>query len=484
MTPARNVKKWQGSFGSQFIMKKKIIILGAGISGLSTAWKLAKSGAAVEVIEKTARVGGLSASVKKNGYIFDYGIHGLFPSEKGNEEIVKEIRRINGIDWIEVDKKTSLFLFNNYLKYPLGVKDIFLALDPLTSLCAFIDFLKARIKKRLNFRAENDSSFEGWIINRFGKVLFNIYFGPYAYKVWGVLPNNLYSKSLVRRVTTVNVWDIILKALKIDFAKNKHYPQQPSKFYYVSDGTDVLMEKLAREITENNGKIYLESSLKNISLERGKVKSVLIEHNNEQKTLEADYLISTIPLAELVLAISPSLEPKILNFSRSLKNRCLIFLCLMVSKSNVTSHQWIYFSEARFLFNRLNNFTNISKTFSPQNKSSINLEIACFVDDEIFKMTDDKIFETCLNQLKPLNLFRRDDVEDYLLLRVPFAYPVWELDTEDKLKSIYDKLKEIENLYLIGRQGNFIYINMDECVKLGFALSEEILNDQKESGGQ
>ncbi len=54
-------------------MSKEIIIIGAGLGGLSAAIRLAKSGFSVTVLEKNETVGGKVNFVEANGYKFDTG---------------------------------------------------------------------------------------------------------------------------------------------------------------------------------------------------------------------------------------------------------------------------------------------------------------------------------------------------------------------------------------------------------------------------
>ena len=55
--------------------KKKALILGAGPTGLITAWKLLEAGWDVTIIEKNSIVGGLCRSWKSNGFVIDTGPH-------------------------------------------------------------------------------------------------------------------------------------------------------------------------------------------------------------------------------------------------------------------------------------------------------------------------------------------------------------------------------------------------------------------------
>ena len=66
---------------------KKAIIIGGGITGLSTAWKLSENGCKVNVIERDNSIGGLAKSIKIENYLFDIGPHSFFSED---EEIFKK----------------------------------------------------------------------------------------------------------------------------------------------------------------------------------------------------------------------------------------------------------------------------------------------------------------------------------------------------------------------------------------------------------
>ena len=61
---------------------KKIIIIGAGITGLVTAYELLKQGHKVVIAEKEADVGGLARSFKYNNMVFDIGPHRFFSNKE------------------------------------------------------------------------------------------------------------------------------------------------------------------------------------------------------------------------------------------------------------------------------------------------------------------------------------------------------------------------------------------------------------------
>lgn len=58
-------------------MKKKVIVVGAGISGLTASAYLSQAGHEVTLLEKSDSLGGLIGSFERNGFVFDNGIRGV-----------------------------------------------------------------------------------------------------------------------------------------------------------------------------------------------------------------------------------------------------------------------------------------------------------------------------------------------------------------------------------------------------------------------
>jgi phytoene dehydrogenase-like protein len=60
------------------ITDSDVIVVGAGVAGLSAATYLARAGRTVTVLEQAAGIGGRAASRTFDGYTFNHGIHALF----------------------------------------------------------------------------------------------------------------------------------------------------------------------------------------------------------------------------------------------------------------------------------------------------------------------------------------------------------------------------------------------------------------------
>lgn len=88
---------------------KKVIIIGAGIAGMTTGVILQKAGYQTEIFEKNAVVGGQCTGWKREGYVIDNCIHWLTGTKEGSalHELWKEIGALG--DDVEVYQKEMFF---------------------------------------------------------------------------------------------------------------------------------------------------------------------------------------------------------------------------------------------------------------------------------------------------------------------------------------------------------------------------------------
>jgi protoporphyrinogen oxidase len=456
---------------------KKVIIIGAGLAGLGAAWDLSERGVHPLVIEQMPFVGGMAGSIARDGYIFDFGIHGLFASQKGNEAVVKRVRGLLGDELFQVQKKTSIFFNGRYVNYPLRFRDMFRALDWHQMIACFLDFSVTRIRRRLGHKIDEES-FEGWIKSHFGGALYDIYFGPYAEKVWGVSCARLSSAQLLRRVTTVSLWDIVKKAARrlvgLSAERKAEYSQQPQAFLYGRRGAGVMAERIRDVVERNGGRFLLEHRVEGIDLTPdNRVASVRVrDKSGTERVLECDYLISSMSLPRLVRSLNPPPPKETLLASDELRYRALLFINILLRRPRVYDAQWVYYSDGRTIFNRVNEYPNLgSKHFAPEGRTSLSIEVTCFEGDDTWNRSPEELFERCMNDLKSLNLVRDEDVEGYFVTKLPNVYPLFEIDTERHLAMVMEYLSGIRNFRTVGRQGRFIYMNMDEVLLDGIEAS-------------
>jgi len=447
----------------------KVVILGAGITGLSTAMRLAElSDFEVLVIEREPTVGGICRTFKEGEFSFDYGPHKIYSQ---NERIISGIKNLCGEELLTLPRKSRIRLMGGYFNYPLEVKDLLLTISPLKSMRFGFSYFYSKAKARI--KPCSDDSYEGWVVNRFGRAIYETVFGPYAQKIWGIDPAKTSSDLAKHRISIPDLKEVLLGFI---FPGRKKQPSlYASQFLYPQRGIQYLSDAL-KERTESLGrKIILSTEPVRIKVKDSAVGSVVYKQNEREVEMECSHLVSTIPITELFPLFEPSPPSEVFSCVDALSFRSLILLYLILGKERVSSDCWLYFPEKDFIFNRVFEQKNFSSVMAPPGKTGLCVEISCDVGNELWNATDDEIFERTIGDLEKTELIRREEVTSYFTKRIRYAYPKYTLDYRKYLLPLLEYLQGFENLIPNGRQGLFRYNNMDHSIEMGFLAADHII---------
>lgn len=216
-------------------MRENVVILGAGIAGLSAGYRLSEASIPVSIVEKEHIIGGMSSCFEYKDYKLDYGPHKIFTRM---DDIMEEIRNLIGKDLLTVPKKSRIRLSGKYYDFPVSVKDLLTGM-PFTGLSCGMGYLMAAMKARII--KSRDDSYEEYIINRFGRGTFNLVFKPYAEKIWGH-PSELSASLAKSRVAMPSMAEMVIRMLSGNLNKP---PISADVFFYPKNGVLELSEKLA-----------------------------------------------------------------------------------------------------------------------------------------------------------------------------------------------------------------------------------------------
>ena len=111
---------------------------------------------------------------------------------------------------------------------------------------------------------------------------------------------------------------------------------------------------------------------------------------------------------------------------------------------------------------------------APPGCTSLVTERFCFRGDETWNAGDDALVENTVQHLERLGFMRRDELQGGVVVRVPAAYPLFEVGFEERNRVLYDYLARFENLQVAGRSGMFRYYNMDHAMASGLAAAAAI----------
>lgn len=449
------------------------LVLGGGLAGLSAAHALSESNTPVTVIEADHCVGGLARTVVCEDYRFDLGGHRFVTQ---NEELELFVRNLLGKDFLVVPRSSKILLRNRYFDYPLKPVKTFFGFGPLMSIRILLDYFIERIRSRLV--AKQPVSLEDWVVMNFGRTMFNIYFRDYSEKVWGIDCQQIDQKWVEQRIQGLSLGKAISKALIP--GQKKQYSTLADQFLYPRLGIGEIADKLADSIRMKNT-IFTHTRVRKINHSGSRIRSVEVICNERSETISASHFISTIPLPVLVKSLSPEPPKEVKEAASALRSRDLVTVTLMIDRPNVTEHTWIYVPEKSILFGRIHEPTNWSDSMAPAGKSLLVIEYFCFRGDDTWNSEDRDLVGRTSDSLVKLGIIDKDEIINSVVLRIPNAYPLFNVGYEEHCQTIYRYLSTFDNLYTAGRGGMFRYYNMDHTMLAGFDVAKMVLQKQEEA---
>lgn len=451
---------------------KKVIIIGAGPAGLTAAYVLSKAGIQSTVLEKDLIVGGLARTVNYKGYHFDTGGHRFFTKV---ESVEKMWRELLGDDLLPRKRLSRIYYNKKFFYYPLRPFNALLGLGLWNSILILLSYLLSLI-----FPSKEEKTFEQWVSNRFGKRLFQIFFKTYTEKVWGIPCKEISAEWAAQRVKGLS----ILTALKNAIASNQHYSKDKKKviktlidtFDYPKFGPGMMWQKMVEILQQNGSQVYLGSEVTGIHWSDNRVDSLEINRNGEIEFIEGSDFICSMPLREAVQRFKPKVPRKVLEAANELKYRDFLTVALIIKKTMVFPDTWIYIHDPEVKVGRIQNFKNWSPFLVPDpNQTCLGLEYFCNEGDPLWNMTDDQLIELGKKELETLGLVQKREAQEGMVVRMPKAYPIYDLTYQKSLETVRRFLAHLSNFQMVGRNGMHKYNNQDHSMLTAMLSAENIL---------
>ncbi|MDO8736625.1 MAG: NAD(P)/FAD-dependent oxidoreductase [Thermoleophilia bacterium] len=448
-----------------------VAVIGAGPAGLSAAFILSENQKNTVVLEMSSQVGGISRTIERDGFRFDIGGHRFFTKD---EEIDQFFKDILGDEAIWVNRSSKIFYLGKYFDYPLKPANALMGMGIITTAKCLGDY--GYVKVRNIFKKPEIISLQDWVSNEFGDQLFKLFFKNYTEKVWGIDCSQIEAEWAAQRIKGLSLRVAVKDAIFPQ--KNRKVATLIDKFLYPRLGIGRISERLAEDVEKHGNEVRLRSRVAAINHDGAHITSIDVESADGPYTLEVENLCSSMPLTELVTAMKPEAPAEVVEAARSLRYRDLVTVNLMIDKPEVTDQTWIYIHEPTIKLGRIHEPRNWSPDMAPEGKSSIVAEYFCFEGDEIWDMDDQALIDLTISDLdKRLGFLKKEEVIDAFVVRVPKAYPMYELGYEIPLNKIRDYVAGFDNLEIVGRYGTYKYNNMDHSMKTGILAARNILGE-------
>ena len=443
-----------------------LVIIGAGPAGLTAAYELSDTEKKVIVLEKKPQVGGLAETKVFGSYRYDIGPHRFFTK---NKEVYQLFLEMLGSDAVAVNRKTRILFKNSYFDYPLTPLNALFGLGLGEAIVIGFSYIFARVKSYLKISKINN--FEDWVVDRFGKKLFNNFFKNYTEKVWGIDCKDIGSDWAAQRIKGLSLSTAIKFAL---FPNSKKRPKTlVDKFYYPRLGAGMLWEKFEEHIT-NKG-INVTKNKKVTAVKRSGDNFMITYEDTEgnKTTIESKDVFFSNPLLEFIAIYNSEVPQSVIDSAKALNYRNHISVHITIDKK-LFDDNWIYIHSPNLDMARIADFTNFSDDMSEAGTYPLTLEYFCFEDDDIWNKQNKDIIDFALNEL--INIF--DDKFNVIhteVSRNANAYPVIKTGYQEHIDVIKDWLSSLPNITAIGRSGMFKYNNQDHAMATGLYAARTLL---------
>jgi protoporphyrinogen oxidase len=438
-------------------MKKQVTILGGGLAGMSCAVACVRAGAEVMVLEREDRVGGLARSFTEEGYTYDLGPHRLLIH---TPEVVSEFNSLLGQSLLLKERKSRIFLKGRFFHYPLRVGNAIFSMPPAITARILADYAWA--KARSVARRGEDKSFEDWVVARFGRTLFNIFFKQYTEKAWGIPCSQISADWASQRISLLSLWDTLVKSL---WRRGDQPRTYASQFYYpLHGGIGSISSAMASEVEASGGEVACGRPVTALKVAGDRVKTI----QAGDLTIEPQEVVSTIPLNDLV-GMTDGADESVGQAASNLRFRAIVFVYLFVKRPRISDDHWIYLPEEQFISNRFSEAVNFSMKNAPMGKTVLCAEITCDVGDSIWNTSDDVLAERVVADLIGLGFteLSHSEILKVATHRVKEAYPIYDIGYQQRVKTVLDFGESLSNFIAIGRSALFRYNNMDHSVAMG-----------------
>lgn len=416
-------------------------VLGGGPAGLYAALLLARRGIPVKLFEREKRTGGLAAGRLIEGQSVDHGSHRVHPSI--DPEILTDLQALLPSPLQERRRHGRIRLGENWLSFPLSMQELTSSLPP--GILARLGFGALAAL----FRPASDATFAEVVTTGLGRPMGEMFYFPYARKIWGVDPGDLSGVQARRRISADTPFKLARRALASGSGRT---------FYYPAGGFGAIPEAIASAAASHD-----------VDLRTGENVTGLVRNGDEWEVVTANgrhsaqLVLSTLPISVLTrMLAAPS---SVLDAAAGLRSRAMVLVYLTVASARWTEYDAHYFPSDDVPFTRISEPKNYRVSpRDPPDRSVICVEMPCDTGEWVWAAEPGELIRLVQNAVVALGL--PDPGHRGSVCRLAHAYPVYPVGVEDALDEVHGWLEDQSGLVTFGRQGLFAHDNTHHALAM------------------
>jgi protoporphyrinogen oxidase len=445
-------------------MDNKIIIIGAGPTGLGAAYRLNELGYKNwKIVERTSYIGGLSASFKdKEGFTWDVGGHVIFSHYEKFDRMVEEAL---GGKYLEHLRESWIRILDRWVPYPFQNNLRYLPKEILHEcLVGLLHVSRDGHTKPANF--------QDWILCTFGEGIAKHFMLPYNTKVWSTPLEDMSKHWIAERVSVVDFERVLKNAIleKDDISWGPN-----NKFQFpLNGGTGEIFNRIATKFEEHlhcgNELLWIDTKTRSIGYTDGSSDTY-------------DTLITTLPIDQLITKIKNKPDQTAAAGMKLVANSVMI-VGIGFDRPDQSRKNWMYFPEKKCPCYRVTYFSNYSHNNVPDiNKNFSLMGEVSYPRGK--RLSEEAAVEETIQGFINTGLISESDrhhIKSIFTMDLDYAYPVPTLDRDQAL-SVMQPYLEAQNIYSRGRFGAWRYEigNMDHSVMQGIEIVDRLLSGKEET---
>ncbi|MCX5922648.1 MAG: FAD-dependent oxidoreductase [Candidatus Dependentiae bacterium] len=429
----------------------KIVIIGAGLTGISAAYHLEQKGFNdYAIFERDNTIGGLCGTIAQDGFTFDFTGHYLHASDPYFRSMIEQLVGMENLN--TVIRKSFIYSHDTYTRYPFQV-NLFGLSDQVIAECIEGFVLRNRSRKK-------PQTFPEWVLQNFGAGFGKQFFFPFQRKIFGHPLEKITASWTGRFVPQTSLQQIVKGSMQdiddtlIGYNASFLYPKKGGILFWVQK----IADQLTQPIHTNFCVSAIDLKTKTVSFTNGHVEPF-------------EQLISTMPLDKLLSSLQEKSSTSLATAADKLLCNKVINFNLGVNRPQLSEKHWIYFPEKHYPFYRMGFPSNCSQFMTPPGCSSLYGEFSHVNKSKTWVTST---LKASLDATKKLFNIADSEILMQKIIPISHAYVIYDTWREKNLPKIHNRLAQ-ESVHSVGRYGEWKYSSMQEAVLDGKKIAEQLI---------